>query len=245
MTGEQLQQQCELGQRQLMATQYLDAVQTLEAAEQVAWDAKDFDTLSRLYLPLQEARRQVRQRCGEGIVKLDCIASAADDELDVETFLREFPHGQMLIAGWGSIAPALRMRALARQNRQYVEAFLAAVFPLIGGARVVVIVPLDDARLPDAQPRSIDSLLAMLPPHSIVLGVDELPRGQRRGDTQTYGQIMSLWERLHAPFLAAADLEVDPLRKMQAYRKTIRVDCACELAHQKLADVAKKMIQKH
>jgi hypothetical protein len=52
---------------------------------------------------------------------------------------------------------------------------------------------------------------------------------------------MAMWERLHAPFLAAADAESDPLRKMAAYRETIRVDAACELAHQKLSDVAKRL----
>jgi hypothetical protein len=50
---------------------------------------------------------------------------------------------------------------------------------------------------------------------------------------------MSLWERLHAPFLASADAEVDPMRKIEAYRRAIQVDYACELAHQKLADVAR------
>jgi hypothetical protein len=50
-----------------------------------------------------------------------------------------------------------------------------------------------------------------------------------------------MWERLHASFLAAADLEADPVRRMEAYRKVLRVDSACELAHQKLSDVAHAM----
>jgi len=65
-----------------------------------------------------------------------------------------------------------------------------------------------------------------------------LPRGQRRGTHQTYAQVMALWERLHAPFLAAADAQPDLVRRIDDYRKTIRVDYACELAHQKLSDVA-------
>jgi hypothetical protein len=52
---------------------------------------------------------------------------------------------------------------------------------------------------------------------------------------------MTLWERLHAPFLAAADAQSDPIRKMDLYRRTIQVDYACELAHQKLSDVAKNL----
>jgi hypothetical protein len=53
-----------------------------------------------------------------------------------------------------------------------------------------------------------------------------------------------MWERLHAPFLASADMQVDPIQKMEGYRKTIRVDYACELAHQKLSDVAKSLSRK-
>jgi hypothetical protein len=52
---------------------------------------------------------------------------------------------------------------------------------------------------------------------------------------------MSIWERLHAPFLAAADMQVDPIQKIHAYRRTIEVDYACELAHQKLSDTARQL----
>jgi hypothetical protein len=67
---------------------------------------------------------------------------------------------------------------------------------------------------------------------------NELPRGARTGTWQTYAEVMGMWERLHAPFLASADAEADPLRRIEAYRRVIRVDYACELAHQKLSQVA-------
>jgi len=53
---------------------YLDAEKTLAAAEQLAWDAKDFDALSRLYMPLQEARRQIRQTCMDGVIRLNHLS---------------------------------------------------------------------------------------------------------------------------------------------------------------------------
>jgi hypothetical protein len=53
---------------------------------------------------------------------------------------------------------------------------------------------------------------------------------------------MSIWERLHTPFLAAADMRVDPVQKMEGYRQAIRVDYACELAHQKLSDTARTLL---
>ena len=215
-----------------METAYLDAIATLSAAEEIAWSAADYDTLSRLYMPLQEAHRQARQRCGEGTVRLDLIAADADAVVDADQILGEISHGQLLVAGWGSIEPALRVRRLATELRLYVETFLGAVYPLVGGARVVIVVPLEEARLPQPQPRAIDGLLQLLPPHSLVFGPGELPGGSAVGSDRTYAGVMAIWERLHAPFLAAADLEVDPVRRMDAYRKVLRVDSACELAHQ-------------
>src|SRR3954452_19973933 len=242
-TSSDLQHLCELGQDQLMRMDYLVAERTLEQAEQLAWDARDFDTLARLYMPLQETRRQRRQRCGEGVVCLDLVAQSPDDRVDGRHVVENFPHGKLLVAGWASIDAALRVRQLQREHDLFVETFLAAAYPA-GDGRVVVIVPLADVALPRADPataRSVDELLRRRPAHSIVLAENELPRGQRKGTWQTYAEVMAMWERLHAPFLAAADVTKDPVRKIEGYRTAIRVDYACELAHQKLSDVAKQL----
>src|SRR5438105_1866092 len=106
----ELQSLCELGQDQLMRMEYLAAEATLVRAEQLAWEQRDFDTLARLYMPLQETRRQRRQRCGEGIVRLDLMSSGADDKLGADEIVARYPQGQLLVAGWGSTAPALRVR---------------------------------------------------------------------------------------------------------------------------------------
>jgi hypothetical protein len=237
MTGEQLQAKCEEGQSLLMQMNYLQAESVLSQAESEAWTQRDFDTLARLYMPLQEARRQRRQRCGEGIVALDLIAAGPEDNVDGRRVVENYPHGQLLVAGWGTLAPAQEVRRLQVEHQLYVETFLAAVYP-IGAGRVVVIAPTDDIALPDLRPESVDQLIGRLPPHCIVLGENELPKGSRRGTWQTYAEVMGMWERLHAPFLASADSEADPLRKIEAYRRVIRVDYACELAHQKLSQVA-------
>src|SRR5438105_454775 len=102
-----LQSLCEVGQERLMRMEYLAAEDSLAQAEQLALAARDFDTLARLYMPLQEARRQRRQRCGEGVVRLDLIANGPSDQPDPDRIIAEIPHGQLLIAGWGSIEPAL------------------------------------------------------------------------------------------------------------------------------------------
>src|SRR3954470_23344955 len=167
-TPTDLQSLCELGQEELMRMEYLAAERTLERAERMAWDARDFDTLARLYMPLQETRRQRRQRCGEGIVCLDLIAQSKDDHVDGRHVVENFPHGQLLVAGWGSIDAALRVRQLQREHDLFVETFPAATYP-IGDGRVVVIVPLADVALPPVDPstpRSVDDLLRRLPAHS-------------------------------------------------------------------------------
>lgn len=225
-----------------MRMEYLAAERALVRAEGIALGKGDFDTLSRLYMPLQEARRQRRQLCGEGIVRLDLLASGPDDLLDPGQIISQYPQGQLLVAGWTSIEPAMRIRQIQAERGLYVETYLAAVYPM-GDARAVVIVPTADVLLPQPPVASIDLLINKLPQHSIVLHERELPRGQQRGDTQTYAHTMALWERLHTPFLAAADMQVDLLRKIDGYRRTIAVDYACELAHQKLSDTARRIAQ--
>jgi hypothetical protein len=227
-----MQELCELGQRQLMAMQYLAAQRTLEQAEHLAWEARDWDALGRLYLPLQEARRQQRQRCAEGIIQLDCVALNADQKLDARQIVALHPQGQLLVAGWQSLEAALRVRELASEHGLYLETFLAAAFPAADAAAngpIVVVVPLEDAALSPPN----------WPPHSIVLRTRDLPAGPHRGDWRICAWVADLWQRLHLPFLAAADALQDPLTKIEAYRQTLRVDNACELAHQKLAETVR------
>ena len=221
-----------------MQTRYLEAEATLVLAERMAMDAGDWESLARLYMPLQEARRQRRQRCGEGTVCLDLFAAAPDDLLNVQRIIERYPQGQLLVAGWGSIDPARRVRELAAEQRLYLETFLGAIYPA-GASRMVVIVPLEDRPLPGPSDQPFNPVSRQIPPGCLVLNEQELPQGERQGTFETYGQVMALWERLHAPFLASADAEREPPRKIDGYRQTIRADYACELAHQKLSDVAR------
>ena len=50
--AEALQSLCLQGQQQLMAMEYLQAEQLLLRAEAIALEIEDWDTLSRLYMPL-------------------------------------------------------------------------------------------------------------------------------------------------------------------------------------------------
>jgi hypothetical protein len=240
MDESSLEALCETGQQQLMRMEYLRAERTLAQAEQIAWDGRDYDALSRLYMPLQEARRQRRQRCGEGTIRFDLLAAGPDDPISgagvIERLSRDgIVQGQFLIGGWGSIEPAIDARRIVADRGLYIDVLLGAVYPT-GAGRLVAIVPTADVRLPEIKSTSIDALINSLPAHCVTSSVRELP-------SATYNSMMSIWERLHQPFLAAADAMPDAKhdQKIEAFRKTIRVDYACELAHQKLSDLARRV----
>jgi hypothetical protein len=246
---EQLQAECELGQEQLIATDYLAAAATLTGAEAVAWDIEDFDTLARLYMPLQEARRQIRLRCGEGVVATYPAGSRMDPLPQADRILDQYPQGQLLPLGLGpvgvQVSAAVRQRAAERGL--YVETFLAGFYPVIGrpewsGTPEIGIVPTADVVMPRGDPvSSPEALREALPPGSLVftLGYGDWPAKTTRGTPETFAKVSALWERLHAPFLAAADAEPDPVRRMALYRRTIEVDPACEFAHQRLSTTAR------
>jgi hypothetical protein len=240
MPSSSLQDLCELGSEQLIETRYLEAEATLARAEAEAWTARDWDTLARLYMPLQEARRQRRQRCGEGIVALDLIAAGPDDELDGRRVVENFPHGQLLVAGWKTIEPAIMVRKLAAEHALYAETFLAAVYP-VRGQPVVAVVGLEDSQLPQGEFDDVATLRSALPAHSLVFEHKNITQGQRRGPPATFGEVMLIWEQLHKPFLAEADAQSGLIQKIEGYRRTARVDYACELAHQKLSTAAHEL----
>ena len=217
MNADDIQNLCQRGQDQLSRMEYLAAEKTLAEAEGLAWGARDWDSLSRLYMPLQESRRQRRQRCGEGTIRLDFVASRPDDALNGPQIVRDIGQGQILIAGWETVEPAIAARRAAAELGLYVDVFLAAVYPGADCAKIVIF------------PAAESSL------KGIETTAEELDA------VRSYEAVMDVWERLHAPFLAEADGTADPLARIGEYRRTIQVDYACELAHQKLADTARRL----
>lgn len=223
----------------LEGNEYIAAEALLAQAEQLARTAEDWITLSRLYMPLQECRRQRRLRCAEGDCQLSLISTDPDQPIDPQTILNNHPQGQFLIAGYGTLAPAAEFRRLAAKAGCYADTFLAAAYRIVGGATAVVIAPHANTGLPPADTYSIDNLLGLLPPHVILLNAADLPPA---GDTSpaTLASVQSLWQRLHLPYLAMADNTQHPIHQIDAYRQVLTVDYACELAHQRLSDTARK-----
>lgn len=239
--ADDVQALCELGQSHLIETEYWQAERSLERAEAIAYASRDWDTLARVYMPLQEARRQRRQLSGEGVIDLSShIARSADVALDAEAIVSSTKHGQLLVAGFGTIAPAVALRKIARERMLYLDVFLAAAYPVSGGIGVLI-VPRDDIALPAPGTYSPDDLIRRAPPHSILLSADQLPPPQKRGDTKTFAYTMDLFEQLHRPFLAMADAAQDLEQKIGLYKQTIEVDYAAEFAHQRLSNVAREL----
>ncbi len=214
--------------------QYLQAEQTLAEAEALAWRQRDWDSLARLYMPLQEARRQRRQRCGEGPVRREIAVGGPAETIDAEKRVAELRQGSLILAGWGSIEPALAARRAQQKLGVYVDVLLAAVYP-VGAGRVVAIVPREDVAVPAVAAMSIDQLTARLPAQTLLLGEAEA------AGISSFEAVMETWEKLHAPFLASADATRDPVSRIEAYRRTIAVNYACELAHQRLSDTARSL----
>lgn len=242
MSGVELQQVCARGQELLEHQEYVDAEQTLVSAEREALRLKDWDTLSRLYMPLQEARRQRRQRTmSGGVICLDLVSQGPSDVIEGRHVLDNYAHGQLLVAGWGTIVPALQARKLQARFKLYVDVFLAAKFPLIGGGHAVVIFPHENVVVPDLSPRRFAELSTVMPAHVISLREEELPAGVHPSGSELQKRIDDWWQRLHLPFLADARNTADLKARIDAYRKVIRIDYACELAHQELAATAREL----
>ncbi len=235
-----LQELCDVGQQRLMAMDYLAAERALVDAEELALARDDLDTLGRLYYPLQEARRQHRQLCGEGIVRLDVWADDPGDHLDPEAIVKKYPQGQLLVAGWADLSPAVEVRRLARERGLYLETFLGAVYPGPNGKRLVAICPFADQPLPPADTAWTDDrpLVSALPDRCLMFGQDQLPHGKKQGDAETFAATMGLWERLAQPHLDAANAMQSAPDRIAGFRRTIEVDSACEKAHQWLATTA-------
>ena len=81
--------QWDLGERQLAAGRYVAAQRMLEAAERGAWEARDWVRLARIYLPLLEARRQIRQNAAEGTIVITSVGDRVRMRGVVRAFARE------------------------------------------------------------------------------------------------------------------------------------------------------------
>ena len=81
--------QWDVGERHLAAGRYVAAQRMLEAAERGAWEARDWVRLARIYLPLLEARRQIRQNAAEGTIVITSVGDRGRMRGVVRAFAKE------------------------------------------------------------------------------------------------------------------------------------------------------------
>ena len=124
--SQAIQGLCEKGQELLAAQEYIEAEQVLVRAERDALHQQDWDTLARLYMPLQETRRQRRQRTCEGVICFDLVSEGPGDQIVGRHVIENYPHGQLLVAGWGTLEPAMQVRRLQGRFKLFVDVLLAA-----------------------------------------------------------------------------------------------------------------------
>ena len=118
---------CREGERSLAAGQYVVAQRLLRQAEAQAWRQRDGDALAKIYLPLTEASRLLRQQACEGVI----VISTGDDGIGRRRMVREFScqrAGTILLganAGARSVLKMLRrVRYEARKSGYALEALL-------------------------------------------------------------------------------------------------------------------------
>ena len=86
-----------LGQQHLAAGRYVPARRALESAESIAWRQRDTQSLARIYLPLLEARRQIRYNAAEGfLVVVNPATPPAEQKKQFREFLAS-PAGIILL----------------------------------------------------------------------------------------------------------------------------------------------------
>lgn len=238
-TIDSLQGLCELGSEALIATDYVAAERVLEQAEGLALRENDFDTLARLYFPLQEARRQRRQRAGEGRISLSLPAMGVGEGLQARELADRLPHGLFLVAGLGSTEPGEALRQLHKDRGNYAEVMLGVALEM-GTGGVATFAVARPVRNVSARGGSPEELLRALPPHSVFVSASQAG-GAVAAFPETYAGAMGLFEALHRPYLAMADAMPVGLARLQAYRQVQGIDPASELAHQNAAFLCRQL----
>jgi hypothetical protein len=227
------------GERLLAAGRYVAACGLLEQAAGMAWRAGEAGTLARVYLPLLEARRQIRLQAAEGRIIVDNGSKGAG--------LRELEEagaGTLLVAG--NDARALRLAGTvemaARRARRCYEVLLL----VRRGHQVRLVSPHDPtfaAGLPVRWTREAGAALADAAARELVVPLP--PAGIYDGRVAGLGALarealLVAWEALALGWQSRHALRADagPWEELAWLRGALRIDPACEAAAMRLIAVA-------
>ena len=112
----------DLGQQHLAAGRYVAARDELERAEGMAWRQQNAGALARIYLPLLEARRQIRQNAADGVLVIT-PGQEGNSRRMMEGF-REETAGTLICGGAGAEKGPGAVPYAARQRQSCLEALV-------------------------------------------------------------------------------------------------------------------------
>jgi hypothetical protein len=250
-----MQRLWDTGQRLLAGARYVPARSALELAESIAWRRRDAASLARLYLPLLEARRQIRYHAAEGLLVICNPGGRAREEKEQLDRLLRADAGTVLLtcsAGEGEAACrfAGSVQYAARRTGHWLEALI--LVRLAGDVRVASQAdPLFAAGLAVEWTRSAEAqvgastdprLVVPLPPPGVYSAREygALHAVARESLITAWEALALKWQRRHPPpaMDAGASGAETAWEELAWLRLALRVDPACEPVTMRLIAVA-------
>ena len=233
------------GQQHLVMGRYMAACRELQAAEAMAWRRRDALSLARLWLPLLEARRQVRQNATDGLILIAPPHKGRIAHQVLERFTRA-PAGTLLLAGQDAGKIAGSVTYAAYRSGACREALLL----LEHGSRLRLCSPADPhlaAGLEVRITRATDDMIDPGVPADVVVPLPP-PGAYGPGDplhAVACESIVVAWEALALKWQARHPAHAAPWEEMAWLRLALRIDPAAEPVAMRLmalADVVARQI---
>lgn len=227
------------GQDHLVAGRYVAARRSLEAAEAIAWRSRDTTSLARIYLPLLEARRQIRYNAADGRI---LITPAIPSRESLATLFASPAATLLITADAHTVAKAQIIAELVDRAARRTSHWLEAAILLVRKAETRLVspaAPFFNAGIPVTRDTatkllaSTDAALTLpLPPAGVYTAAPLQPIA-RESLLIGWEALALRWQHRHPP---ASSLT--PWQELAWLRKTLCIDPACEPVTMRLIAVA-------
>lgn len=225
----------DLGQRHLAAGRYVSARRHLEAAEQILWRKRDVAALARIYLPLLETRRQLRQLAVDGVIVIGDGRAAGKILLSATSGVLVSSDAAAvtgaLIASRRTGRPYDALRMVRDRKNRYVA---SAVDPVAAaGLRVVRAESEKDVVDPEIRPE----MTIQLPASGVYKPGTALHALARESLLVAWEALALKWQSRHAA-------PAEPWAELAHCREALRMDPACEPITMRLMAVAEAIAKR-
>ena len=226
------------GQQHLALGRYMAACRELQTAEALAWRGRDAAALARLWLPLLEARRQVRQNATDGLI----LIARPHDRRAEHQVLQQFtqaPAGTLLLGGKDAGKIAGSVTYAACRSGACLETLLlvehGGVLRLCSPADPHLAAGLEVRTIAGAgemiDPKLRADMVVPLPPPGVYLAGDPL-------HALACESIVVAWEALALKWQARHPAHARPWEEMAWLRLALRIDPAAEPVAMRLMALA-------